>query len=112
MKTASSDDVQLIRAIVKRAARLRVHSPQHRILLDLAACHANGCPLDLYGLLGSSEADFRHDVEGISRHINRETGQLDPREVFDCMSGKQSKVTFRPRCSQKVEEYGRHPNVD
>lgn len=53
--------------------------------MDIAACHLNGCELDLNKLLAAPDADFGHDVFGIRRHIDRRTGQLT-----DC---------FLPRCA-------------
>lgn len=55
--------------------------------MDLTACHANGCKLDLNKLLSFQEFDFSHDIFGIRRHLNRETGELE-----DC---------FWPRCAKK-----------
>lgn len=52
------------------------YTKQH-VLMDLTATHANGCPLDLDGLLVASDGDFAHDVFGIRRHINRQTGKLE-----------------------------------
>jgi Family of unknown function (DUF6874) len=52
--------------------------------MDLTACHANGCPMDFAKLLAAPDFDFIHDVAGIRRHINRETGQIE-----NC---------FMPRC--------------
>ena len=46
-------------------------------VMDLCAVHANGCPLKLSDLLAADEANFAHDVFGIRRHINRDTGQLE-----------------------------------
>jgi hypothetical protein len=46
------------------------------LAMDLTACHANGCPLDLGALLQAPDADFAHDVWGIRRHLDRDTGQL------------------------------------
>jgi hypothetical protein len=43
--------------------------------MDLTAAH-NACPLDLDRLATAPELDFWHDVYGIARHIDRETGQL------------------------------------
>lgn len=40
--------------------------------MDIAACHANGCPLRLEELLGADDANFAHDVFGIRRHLDRE----------------------------------------
>lgn len=44
--------------------------------MDLTACHANGMPLDLCKLLDAPKADFGHDVYGIRKFLDRETGQL------------------------------------
>ena len=44
--------------------------------MDLTACHLNGCPLKLQALLDSEPGDFRHDVFGIFKHIDRATGEL------------------------------------
>ncbi len=46
------------------------------VTMDITAAHANGCPLDLIGLLEAAEGDFTHDVAGILRHLDRETGRL------------------------------------
>lgn len=54
--------------------------------MDLTACHANGCPLDFEKLLLFPDFDFFHDLHGISRHIDRTTGEL--------------KDFFLPRCSK------------
>ena len=45
--------------------------------MDIIACHANGCQLDLKKLLTLEDADFFHDINGISEHINRNTGKLE-----------------------------------
>ena len=44
--------------------------------MDLMACHLNGCPLDLLELLKASPLDFAHDIAGISRNIDRDSGKL------------------------------------
>ena len=44
--------------------------------MDLTACHANGCPLKLKDLLEANPGDFGHDVFGIRKNLNRETGEL------------------------------------
>lgn len=44
--------------------------------MDLLAAH-NNCPLDLTQLLDADDSNFAHDVFGIRRHINRETGELE-----------------------------------
>ena len=45
--------------------------------MDITATHANGCPLDLERLLDADDFNFAHDVFGIARHLNRDTGQLE-----------------------------------
>ena len=54
--------------------------------MDLSAVHSNGCPLDFEKLLKAPPFDFAHDVFGIKRNINRQTGELD-----NC---------FVPRCAR------------
>ncbi len=46
-------------------------------LMDVSACHCNGCPLKLQELLNADDANFAHDVFGIRANINRETGKLE-----------------------------------
>lgn len=78
----------LIEKCADRAAVLaRDPSIVTTIEMDLSACNANGCKLDLEKLLGFNDANFGHDVFGINRHLNRETGKL-----MDC---------FLPRCAKR-----------
>jgi len=44
--------------------------------MDITATHLNGCSLKLVELLKTDDGNFAHDVFGIRRHIDRETGQL------------------------------------
>lgn len=46
------------------------------VLMDIVATHANGCRLRLEELLHADDANFGHDVFGIRRYLNRETGEL------------------------------------
>ena len=84
-------DAELIHRIVDRAigvaetAQIRYSRMDWE--MDFAACHANGCPLQLKELLAADAADFAHDVFGIRHHLDRETGKLG-----DC---------FRPRFAAK-----------
>lgn len=45
------------------------------LLMDMQACHIS-CPLYLEEMLDMPIADFGHDIGGIRRYMNRETGQL------------------------------------
>jgi hypothetical protein len=47
------------------------------LMMDLTACHANGNPLRLDELAATADDfSFMHDVGGIRRHIDRDTGKL------------------------------------
>ena len=56
------------------------------LVMDLTATRANGCPMDFARLLKAPAFDFLHDLYGIYRHLDRETGKL-----MD---------SFLPRCSR------------
>lgn len=45
--------------------------------MDISACHANGCRLKLSELASTDNFNFAHDVFGIRRHINRQSGELE-----------------------------------
>lgn len=69
-------DEQTITKIVKRARSLNKKVDGLSLRMDLTAAHANGCPMDFDRLLEADDFNFLHDIYGISRHINRETGEL------------------------------------
>lgn len=77
----SKQEAQTIRNIVQRAQAMAVEAgveyPAMDIDMDITAAHANGCPLKLSELASADNFNFAHDVFGIRRHINRETGQLE-----------------------------------
>lgn len=74
----SAADAQLIARLADRAARMYGLSVEKRqvIEMDVTATHANGCLLDLQKLLDADDFNFSHDVAGIYRHLDRETGAL------------------------------------
>lgn len=47
------------------------------IEMDITATHLNACELRLKELLQADSFNFLHDVTGIHKHLNRETGQLE-----------------------------------
>lgn len=85
----SHTDSLLVGKVARRAARASAKVGFRldviEIRMDLAACHANGNPVDFAKLLAADDATFGHDVFGISRHMDRDTGQL--------------RDFFSPRCS-------------
>ncbi len=44
--------------------------------MSLAACAANGCPMDFQRLLDADDGNFGHDVHGINKYVSRDTGKL------------------------------------
>ena len=77
---ASRTEVMVMKSIVERYERLVgvANVDLLSTMMDLEACHCNGCPLDLISLLeAAGDADLAHDVAGITRHLNRETGRLE-----------------------------------
>jgi len=74
-------DRKLARAIARRARDLlldmRVDRPAMDIDMDIVATHCNGNPLRLQDLLGADDFNLLHDVSGIARHLNRQTGKLE-----------------------------------
>jgi hypothetical protein len=75
------EEARRVGAIVKRAkaANLDRGRQDSDLTMDLVAARAN-CPLNFERLLGSSDADFAHDIAGIIKFMDRETGEL--RECF------------------------------
>lgn len=87
--TATAKDAALIDKIVERALRSAslIFQDQFDIFgrpaldwiglsMDITACHLNGTALRLSELLDADDANFGHDVWGIRRFIDRETGKL------------------------------------
>jgi hypothetical protein len=75
--TVSGEEADLIAQIVDRFDAVAPGETDPLSLsMDIAAVHANGCPLKLADLLASNDFDFAHDIFGIQKHLCRETGTL------------------------------------
>ena len=75
---ATAEDKNLARLIARRAVSIWGNAPAEVLVqMDVIAVHANGCPLRLEALLGADDFNFLHDITGIDRHLNRETGKLE-----------------------------------
>ena len=61
--------------IAERAARDLGVDPDDTEM-DVCATHANGCPLDLERFHAADAFNFAHDIFGIARHLDRDTGEL------------------------------------
>jgi hypothetical protein len=74
------EDFAIIQKIAERAYPLfteaGVPCTRMDVLMDIEAAHL-ACPLKLEELLAAPEPDFGHDMTGIYRHLNRETGELE-----------------------------------
>jgi uncharacterized protein DUF6874 len=79
--TVTKTENKYIHKIAKRAAEMaKAAGITYDLLtteMDIVACHANGNPLKLDELLHADDSNFGHDVFGIRRHINRDTGKLE-----------------------------------
>lgn len=80
LNAATKEESDLISKIATRALKIaRKHGDDVDALdiqLDLIAVHCNGCPLRLADLLKAQPFDFTHDVFGIHRNIDRQSGWL------------------------------------
>ena len=71
----TASEMRLISKIANRVVKAD-GSFKMDVEMDLTACHSNGCKLDFKKLFGFEDFDFFHDVYGISKNINRETGHI------------------------------------
>nr|WP_298797466.1 hypothetical protein [uncultured Acetobacter sp.] len=81
---ATPAEMRIIKRIGRRAAvLLRRHGSDQNygairlsVIMSLNATHSNGCPLDLGRLVQADDFNLLHDVMGISKYIDTETGRL------------------------------------
>lgn len=74
---ANEEEKKWMEAIVAKAGDIGMAKLE--IMMNLEACHCNGCPLDLEGLAGANLFDIVHDICGIANHIDHLNGKLDGR---------------------------------
>ena len=72
----STEDARLIARIATRAQKINPEYDGVTVAMDLTACHANGCALDLAAMHKADKAALMHDVIGINSHLNHDTGKL------------------------------------
>lgn len=76
----SPQDMQLIDDICVRGLAMwavqGIILDGHLARMDIAACHCNGCPLELMRFLMADSTDFVHDFSGIGRHVDKKSGKL------------------------------------
>lgn len=61
--------------ILDRASQMFPDLDRLSLMMDMKACHTH-CPLDFARLLTADDVTFGHDIGGIMRHMDRETGHL------------------------------------
>lgn len=71
----SAADLETIHDIAKRITSDFPDADMLTVEMDLSACHLLN-PLRLSDMLTADRMDLCHDVFGIMRHINRNTGEL------------------------------------
>ncbi|NUU41409.1 hypothetical protein [Tardiphaga robiniae] len=71
----SDDEAAIIRRIALRAHRAFAYNLLDT-QMDITATHRNGNPLRLEDLLKADKFNFAHDVGGVARHLDRDTGKL------------------------------------
>ncbi len=80
MDAARDAALAIIQRIADRAVALYaehdVRVDRQDVLMDITSCHFGGQKLRLDDLLAADNVNFIHDVAGINRHLNRETGEL------------------------------------
>ena len=76
----TKEEAKLIQAIALRADNEVFNGWTTQSIMDtemdITATHANGCQLKLKELLMAKPFDFAHDVGGIRKFLDRNTGQL------------------------------------
>ena len=75
---ATKAESQIIGKIADRALRELDSWDRVKIdwMMDVEACHSNGCPLRLDDLLAADRFNFIHDLAGIAKFLDRNTGKL------------------------------------
>lgn len=78
---ATLAEVRVISEIANRALALPgiqgTDVTKQDLMMDIEACHSNGCRLRLLAFASGAPFDFAHDIYGIRRNLNRETGKLE-----------------------------------
>jgi hypothetical protein len=78
----NKEERKLLRKTVDRIIRLHKPKPlteddRINITMTLTACHLNGTPLDFEKMLVCDEFTLFHDLVGIEKHMNIDTGKIE-----------------------------------
>ena len=69
------EDSEIIHNCVSRAAKMFEVKDRLSLIMDIEAAHIIN-PLKLRELYDADNFNFAHDICGIQRHINRNTGEM------------------------------------
>lgn len=72
----TKEEVKKIHKIAKRASKMIPEIDLMTVSMDIEAVHTHGCKLRLDDLFTADDFNFIHDVLGINRHLNRNSGKL------------------------------------
>lgn len=75
----SLEETALIERIAERIIAdpdLSPYANKISAMIEIILVHCNGTPLDLQALLAADPDSFWHDVTGIARNLDRNTGKL------------------------------------
>ena len=79
-EAVSLEDGKKITKLAKAASAIVPGADPMETSMDLIMVHACSCPLDLDRMLQDVEAgdvgSFGHDIGGITRHLDRDSGEL------------------------------------
>ena len=89
-KPLNKKDNALVGKIIARADKEEVVSDMTTLTMDLIAVHQNDCLLDFEKLLQADGFNFLHDIYGIGRHIDRQSGMLDNHFLPRCVKQRKS----------------------
>ena len=80
-RTTNKETMEIESKIVDRwqaiYKKLELPCDRRDLIMDIDACHNNGCPLKLDELFVADDTNFAHDVFGIRANINHKTGKLE-----------------------------------
>tara|TARA_B110000483_G_C18044345_1_gene483868 strand:+ start:668 stop:937 length:270 start_codon:yes stop_codon:yes gene_type:complete len=75
LKTTTPEHL-LIHEIASTAVKADKLYNLQELMIDIAATHLNGEPLDLEKMAKMEYIDTQHDIIGIQSNLNRDTGEL------------------------------------
>lgn len=77
MKLTKKDKTLIDKIVARAKAESQIPGENlSTIASDIAACHLNGTPIRLEKLLKADNFVFWHDIRGIRRYIDRDTGKF------------------------------------